>query len=230
MSYVNNDKYLKMDTLRKMLLQILLDYSRRSFNYKSACIDQMVEVIKYLNQYFNLFSFEDQVVVNFKNDNSLALERISRIITYVYENHASRITLEDLAEREHLSTFYISHLIRDYMGINFQELLCFARVEMSEIPLLETDRKISTIARNVGFSTTSYYDKFFSKWFGHTPLEYRQLYTSHILSSSRPVLLERLSDNQAISLIRRSMSAVTDQEKVLPLSTGSISPWMRIQK
>lgn len=213
MSYVNNDKYLKMDTLRKMLLQILLDYSRRSFNYKSACIDQMVEVIKYLNQYFNLFSFEDQVVVNFKNDNSLALERISRIITYVYENHASRITLEDLAEREHLSTFYISHLIRDYMGINFQELLCFARVEMSEIPLLETDRKISTIARNVGFSTTSYYDKFFSKWFGHTPLEYRQLYTSHILSSSRPVLLERLSDNQAISLIRRSMSAVTDQEK-----------------
>lgn len=213
MSYVYNDKHLKMDTFRKMILHILLDYSRRSFNYKSTCIDQMIEVIKYINQYFNLFAFEDQVVVDFQNDNSVVVERISRIINYVYANHSRKITLEELAEREHLSTFYISHLIRDYMGINFQEFLCFARVEMSEILLLETDRKISTIAKDIGFSTTSYYEKFFSKWFGHTPLEYRQLYTSHILSAARPAQFELLSDNQAVNLIRRCMSAVRDQEK-----------------
>ncbi|WP_324825005.1 AraC family transcriptional regulator [Sinanaerobacter sp. ZZT-01] len=213
MTYVNNDKYLKCDTLHKMILHILLDYSRRSFNYKSTCIDQMIEVIKYLNKHYNLFAFEEQVVVNFRNDNPVIVERISRIINYVYANHASKITLEDLAEREHLSTFYLSHLIRDYMGINFQELLCFARAEMSEILLLETDRKISAIARDVGFSTTSYYDKFFSKWFGHTPLEHRQLYMSHILSPARPARLELLSDNQAVSLIRRCLSAVIDQEK-----------------
>ena len=213
MTYVKNDKYLKLDTLRKMLLHILLDYSRRSFNYKSTCIDQMIEVIKYLNQYFNLFAFEDQVVVNFKNNNPVAVERISRIINYVYANHASKLTLKDLAEREHLSTYYLSHLIRDHMGINFQEFLCFARVEMSEILLLETDRKISTIAGDVGFSTTAYYNKFFSKWFGHTPQEYRERYTSNILSAARPERLELLSDNQAVGLIRRCLSAVSDQEK-----------------
>lgn len=213
MTYVNNDKYLKFDALHKMLLHILLDYSRRSFNYKSTCIDQMIEVIKYLNQHYNLFAFEDKIVVNFRSDNPVVVERISRIINYIYANHASRITLEDLAEREHLSTFYLSHLIRDYMGINFQELLCFARAEMSEILLLETDRKISAIAKDVGFSTTSYYNKFFSKWFGHTPLEHRQLYMSHILSDTRPARFELLSDNQAVSLIRRCLSAVSDQEK-----------------
>ncbi len=213
MTYIKNDKYPKLDILQKMLLHILLDYSRRSFNYKSTCIDRMIEVIKYLNRHYNLFAFEDQVVVNFKNDNPVIVKRISRIINYVYENHASKITLKDLAAREHLSTFYLSHLIRDHMGINFKEFLCFARVEMSEILLLETDRKISEIARNVGFSTTSYYDKFFSKWFGHTPLEHRQLYTSHILSAARPAMLELLSDNQTVSLIRQCLSAVSDQEK-----------------
>ena len=160
-----------------------------------------------------MFAFEGQVVVDFQNDNAVVVERISRIINYVYANHSRKLTLEELAEREHLSTFYISHLIRDYMGINFQEFLCFARVEMSEIILLETDRKISTIAKDVGFSTTSYYEKFFIKWFGHTPLEYRQLYTSHILSAARPAQLELLSDNQAVNLIGRCMSAVRDQEK-----------------
>ena len=38
MTYVNNDKHPKLDTLRKMLLHILLDYSRRNFNYKRTCI------------------------------------------------------------------------------------------------------------------------------------------------------------------------------------------------
>ncbi|MDF2657120.1 MAG: AraC family transcriptional regulator [Bacillota bacterium] len=213
MTYINNQNRIKMDILQKMLLHILLDYSKRSFNYKSNCIDQMIEVIKYLNEHYNLFAFEDQVVVNFRNDNPVIVERISRIINYVYANHANKITLEDLAEREHLSTYYISHLIRDYIGINFQEFLCFARVEMSEILLLETDRKISAIARDVGFSTTAYYDKFFSKWFGHTPLEHRHLYMPHILSDEKPARYELLSDNQAVSLIRRCLSAVSDQEK-----------------
>lgn len=84
---------------------------------------------------------------------------------------------------------------------------------MSEILLLGTDRKISEIARDVGFSNTLYYEKFFKKWFRHTPQEYRQLYSSHVLSAARPPRLELLSDNQAINLIRRCMSAVSDQEK-----------------
>lgn len=212
MTYVNNDKHPKLDTLRKMLLHILLDYSRRSFNYKSTCTYQMIDVIKYLNQHFNLFAFEGQVVVHFKNDNPVVVDRISRIINYVYENHPNRITLEDLAKMEHLSTFYLSHLIRDHMGISFQEFLCFARVEMSEIPLLQTDRKISVVARDVGFSTTSYYEKFFTKWFGHSPQEHRRLFSSHILSPSRPARLKILLENQAVSLIKRCLSAVIDQE------------------
>lgn len=212
MTYVNNDKHPKLDTLRKMLLHILLDYSRRNFNYKRTCIYQMIEVIKYLNQYFNLFAFEGQVVIHFKNDNPVIVERISRIINYVYENHADRITLNDLAKMEHLSTFYLSHLIRDYMGISFQEFLCFARVEMSEILLLQTDRKVSVVARDVGFSTTSYYEKFFIKWFGHTPEEHRKQFSSHILSPTRPARFKGLSENQAVSCIRRCLSAVSDQE------------------
>ena len=212
MSYAFKDKYLKLDALRKMLLQILSDYSRKSFDYKQSCTEQMINVISYLNIHFNLFAFENDIIVNFNNDNPVVIERISRIINYVYANHKNKITLEDLAEREHLNPYYLSHLIRDYMGISFQEFLCFARVEMSEIPLLETDKKISAIAADVGFSTTSYYDKYFSKWFGHTPLEHRQLYTSQILSQSRPADFLLLPENKAMNIVRRRLSAINGQE------------------
>ena len=50
-TYVNDDRYARLEDLRGMLLHILLDYTRRSFNYKSTCIYQMIDVIKYLIEY-----------------------------------------------------------------------------------------------------------------------------------------------------------------------------------
>ena len=213
-TYVNNDKYRQLDTLRKMLLNILMNYTKRSFNYKSTCTEQMIDVIKYLYLYFNLFAFEDQIVVNFKNDNPVIIERISSIINYIYKNHSDKLTLETLAEREHLSTFYLSHLIRDHMGISFQELLCFARAEMSEIPLLETDHKISSIARDVGFSTTSYYNKYFVKWFGHTPQEHRKMHACRILGPDVPAHFYLLPENDAVILLRARLSSLKEQEGI----------------
>ena len=211
-TYVNDDKYQQLDTLRKMLLNILLDYTKRSFHYKRSCTEQMIDVIKYLKKYFNLFAFEDHIVVNFKSDNPVIVQRISNIINYIYGNHSAKLTLETLSEREHLSTFYLSHLVRDYMGISFQELLCFARVEMSEIPLLDTDNRISTIAKDSGFSTTTYYNKYFVKWFGHTPQEHRELFASRILSPEYPARFDMLSENAAINLLRVRLSALKDQD------------------
>ncbi len=211
-TYVNQDPGLQLDHLRQMLLSILLDYLRKSFNYKNQCIFMMIDVIEYLNRYFNLFYFENQVVVNFKEDNPIITQRISRIINYIYENYASKITLQTLASQEHLNAFYLSHLISDHIGINFQELLCFARVEMSEVPLLQTEKKISAVAREVGFSTTAYYEKYFKKWFGCSPLEHRKKLQPKSLSSSNPPHIRYLSDLDAIHLIRRCLSAINSQQ------------------
>ena len=100
------------------------------------------------------------------------------------------------------------------MGISFQELLCFARAEMSEIPLLETDHKISSIARDVGFSTTSYYNKYFVKWFGHTPQEHRKMHACHILGPDVPAHFCLLSENDAVILLRARLSSLKEQEGI----------------
>ena len=213
MTYVERDNHLQLDKLRKMLLLVILDYTKRSLNYKNNCVYQMIEVIRCLNQHFNLFAFEGENIVSFKNSNPVVIERISRIINYIYANHSNRITLKDIAELEHLSTFYLSHLVREYMGISFQDFLSFARVEMSEIPLLQTEKKISTIAKETGFTSTRYYEKSFHKWFGHSPEEHRRMFKPHILSDKKPPVFEILSDIQSIKTIRQRLSALSDQDK-----------------
>lgn len=212
-TYANDDRHLQLDTLRRMLLRMMLDYYRKAFDYKSRCNFLMIEAIKYMNEKFNLFAFEDHVVVNFKNDDPIIVERMSRIINHIYANHASRLTLEDLAKMEHLSAYYISHLIREHIGINFQEFLCFARVEMSEIDLLGTDKKISAIAKNVGFSTTAYYEKYFEKWFGRSPQTHRDTFKSHILSDMNREQVESLADSDTITLLQQRLSMVRGQDQ-----------------
>ena len=210
-TYTNKGSTIKHDTLREKILEILLQYAIKGFNYKSECTYMMVDVIKYVDKYFNLFAFEDDVVVNFESSNQITIDRISRIISYIYEFHSDQITLNDLADMEHLSTFYLSHIIKNYTGMNFREFLCFARVEWSEIDLLETNKKISRIARDVGFSTTSYYEKYFIKWFGTDPQTYREQHMPMVMSDLKKGDLQTLSSNEAVSVIRKSLSYLNSQ-------------------
>jgi len=102
---------------------------------------------------------------------------------------------------EHLSTFHLSHLIRRYTGMSFRDFLCFARVERSEIPLLDTNKKISQISKEVGFSTTAYYEKFFCKWYGHSPQVHRDSYQPLVMSIVNPEQLDDCPISHAIKSI-----------------------------
>lgn len=201
-SYSQRSDTKKHDRLRGLLLQILLKYAVKNSNYKSECISLVVDTIKHMNKYFNLFAFDKDLVVSFDRGNALAVERISRIYTYIYQYYADNITLEDLSEMEHLSSYYLSHLIKSFTGLNFRELLCFARVAWSQIRLLEGSSKISRVAREVGFSTLAYYEKYFEKWFHTTPQAYRDAYLPAVKSELRPAVLTPLPQDQMIAVIR----------------------------
>ncbi len=211
-TYTAKENDPRYDKLKKMLLMILLDYLKKSRNYEQQCIHSMLEFIQYLNSNFNLFAFEDQVVVQVKNNNAVLMERMSRIINYIYENHSEKITLKDLAKLENLNEYYISHLIKEFTGMSFRELLCFARVEWSEIYLLNTDKTIAAIARDVGFSTTAFYETHFIKWFKKTPEEHRKIYAP-MASNVRSTQFDIIPINQAIHIIKQNLSSMNSQDK-----------------
>ena len=211
-TYSDKGRTKKHDNLQEKLLHILLQYATKSTRYKSDCVYAMIDVITYLEKIFNLFSFNGKVVVNFESSNQETIERLSHIIGYIYQHYAEKITLEDLAQMEHLSTFYLSHIIKNYTGMNFREFLCFARVEWSEIQLLDTKDKISQVARDVGFSTTAYYEKYFTKWFGHSPQEHRDEFLPKIRSEFHQETLTPTPSNKAITLIKSLLSSLNSQK------------------
>jgi AraC-like DNA-binding protein len=212
-TYNENENDPRRDNVRKLLLMMLLDYYKRSLGYKQKCTDLMLDLIKYLNACFNLFTYRNQTIVNVDNNNVVQIERMTRIINFIYDFHAQKITLKDLAVQEHLNEFYISHIIKESTGMSFQELLGFARVEWSEIPLLDSNKSVSKIAREVGFSGTALYEKHFFKWFDHTPDSHRIRYQSLVKGPLQTENVVLFPANQAIHLIQRSLSILNSQDK-----------------
>lgn len=201
----------KHERLRELLLEILLHSLSRDFDYRNRCVKLMIDVIGHVERHFNLFAFDEDVVVNFEGDNPITIERISRIIGYIYQHYSEKLSLQELAGMEYLSEFYISHIIKNCTGMSFREFLCFARVEASEIPLLDTDKKISRIAREVGFSTTAYYEKYFFRWFKCTPEEHRRRYQPLVKSDTCRERLESISSAKLVSLINGMMTTLIAQ-------------------
>lgn len=152
----------RLEQFKLLLLELQLTYLQKNINYKQKCIDTTLEIINDLNRNFNLFAFNNQIAVNFENENPVIRDRISHVINYLYENHYAKITLEDLAEMEHLSTYYLSHMIKKYTGISFRDFLSLARAEWSEIYLLDTDKKSAILPARSDFQRQITTKKLFS--------------------------------------------------------------------
>ena len=94
--------------------------------------------------------------------------------------------MEEIASKQNLNPYYLSHLFSQTIGINYRDFINMARVETSEYDLLASELSISHIALSSGFSNASYYNKHFTFWFDMSPKEYRTRYTGSTIARCLP--------------------------------------------
>ena len=171
-----------LDILRKFLAKIMMDILEKGFGYEQKVIESTHNLIASLQADFQYFVMEDGRFVNEakKKGNKILAGRLNRITDYMYDNYYRKLTLKEIAEKEHLSIYYLSHVIKEATGLSFQDLLNFIRVEESEKLLLGTGKRIGAIAEETGFSAVRYYVKHFETWFHMHPAEYRKKFTGKV--------------------------------------------------
>ena len=100
--------------------------------------------------------------------------RLWKIIDYIYDNHDRKLTLHEVAQQVFVSDDYVSKILKKGTGRSFEDFLGFVRAELSIRELLNTDKGITDISYDVGFSALKYYNAAFRKNYGCTPAEYRK--------------------------------------------------------
>ncbi len=98
----------------------------------------------------------------------------ARIKEYLDAHYAEHITLDTLTDLAHMNKYYLAHSFTRYTGFSPIQYLNRRRLEAACQLLCDTDLSVSDIAGSTGFSSQSYFTQAFRKFYGTTPIKYRQ--------------------------------------------------------
>jgi len=209
---VDMDKAKKESTevLKTILAKIMMEIIQKGFGYEQKVIESAHNLVACLFADFRYRIAEDGRFIGESEDrgDKILAGRLNRITDYMYENYARKLTLSEIAEKERLSIYYLSHVIKEATGLSFQELLSFIRAEESEKLLLTTNKKIGVIAEETGFSAVRYYIKHFQTWYGMHPSEYRKQYTGKPVGRESRAEYERSTPDEIERAIKAEVKSV----------------------
>ena len=99
---------------------------------------------------------------------------VSNVIEQIHQNYAKNLMLKDIADEFNYSLPYLSKLFKDKTMLTFQLYLQKTRINEACRLLANTDEKVQTIAKMVGYSDIIFFSKLFKKYNGVTPKQFRQ--------------------------------------------------------
>ena len=105
----------------------------------------------------------------------LSGRRLSRVLSYIEENHERDLTLEDLAGEAAMSTFHFAREFKRATGTTPHQHLIKYRVERAKSLLAESRLPLAEVGLRTGFSHQSHFTRLFRRLTGTTPQSYRLL-------------------------------------------------------
>lgn len=105
--------------------------------------------------------------------NQLDYERIAKAIEYIRSNFKLQPSLEEVAEKIHLSPAHFQKMFSDWAGTSPKKFLQFISLEHAKSLLKEEKASLFDTAFETGFSSTSRLHDLFVKIEGMSPAEYK---------------------------------------------------------
>ena len=107
--------------------------------------------------------------------NNENVSKIAPVLEYIDEHFNENISLADLSSIINVNEYYFCRLFKKIVNTSVVQYLNFVRVCKAEKMLLSTDKSISDISYESGFSSVSYFNRIFKKHKFCTPSVYRKI-------------------------------------------------------
>ncbi len=101
---------------------------------------------------------------------------VKQALTIMRRNYCrSDLTLELVAENLHVSTVYLSKMIKQELGQSYVQIVANMRIRRAKELLKDSDLNIRDIAEKVGFDSQHYFSTAFKKKEGVSPKQYKMI-------------------------------------------------------
>ena len=141
----------------------------RQMNDKKACYELAVQrninrIFEFLCCNFALLPKTEATRIQINNQ-----IRLQKMLSYIYENYAESVSLEDIAKAANISRSEAGRCFRTYMGCSPVEALIQYRLQTAHRLLREKTQTLQQISCACGFNSTNYFSRQFKKRYGYAP-------------------------------------------------------------
>lgn len=160
----------KFDIIRHYIANITWCLNKKNKGYELIIGSYLYLLGEYLINNFHYDVSEDKSQEITDKD----LTRIKNIIDYANENMGRNVTLKEIAEKQHLNYHFLSHFIKDKIGMSFQDYINSIRLNKAVSMIENSDDTITNIAYVSGFPSTNSFNRLFKIEYNCSPTEYRE--------------------------------------------------------
>ncbi|WP_161840958.1 helix-turn-helix domain-containing protein [Candidatus Enterococcus huntleyi] len=135
--------------------------------------------------------------------------RVEEVKQYIDSNYEKEIKLKDLAKRFFVSEQYLSRTFSELVGVPLSEYLVDLRLSKVKQELIQTDKSITSIVYDAGFSNVNSFNRIFKNRFGTSPTYFRKMNQNkeEPSSTSEPTNL----DEQLLPLLNHTEKVSTEE-------------------
>lgn len=174
-----NINYIRIIWVR--IIGILLKSAQTSFEKEPEKAEQLVMDLDELVEISSLAELRERlstlILDCLETDTDMdinAKNKIKLAIKYINKHYNEDIAINDLAERFTMSPNYFSSIFKKETGKTTIQFIKDIRMNKAKEYLVESERSVVDIAKEVGYEDSQYFFKIFKKATGQTPLQYRR--------------------------------------------------------
>ena len=158
------------DEMRRSVLSVVKSFRSKTEGFSFAITRTVCDICIQIVEDMQTVELTAELV----NREERNITRLTRIMEYVNAGYMNRITLKELSALEGLNMCYLSHFIKDNLGMSFQQYLNKVRIKNAERMIAGTDKSNLDICIACGFSDYRYLHKAFVAEYGCTPAQYKK--------------------------------------------------------
>lgn len=228
--------------LRKILREMLFHYLDFGEEQVIKQYSLQLKLLDYLVRHFTIEMNTTSPQTYKENE-----YRLEFILNYVDINYMHSISLSEIAEKLYISSSSLSRFFTKKTGESFVDYVKKIRLQYAVEDLLYSDKAITRIAIDNGFSNPSALNKIFRESFGITPTEYKNKRkgkkAEEIVIQSKEVLKSLLTEkssyakeyeSEVAQKINVSMNISTDfntwENKIINIGSAAIVCEAQIQE
>lgn len=134
---------------------------------------QLMVHTKFTEFLYLLHKHQKENLYAFEQDNDSMERKIYETTSYIHANFQQELSLQFLADKAHVNSYYLSHQFKKITGFTLVNYIQMTRVRNAQQLLLYSNLKISDVAERCGFNSFSQFNRVFRKLCFTSPSELR---------------------------------------------------------